>query len=449
MSTKFDLIVIGTGPAGISIAQEASKSGLTVATIESNGYGGTCPNHGCTPKKILSSLSAKVAETNRLVGRGVQTETEINWEDLIAVKREFIDPIPENNEQKLKKLDVTTYHGYASFVSKNEVKVNDEILSGKKIVIATGATPVELPIDGSENLVMSDGFFELDELPKTIIFVGGGYISFEFAHIAARAGSKITILEGANEALGGFDPDLTKLLVDRSAEIGIDLHLGTMVKAIEKNGETFTVKGEKDDQAVEWEADIVFHGAGRVPNTAKLDLEKANVAYDKKGISVNDLQQSVSNPNVFVAGDVANTDGPPLTPIAHLQAEAVTKQLLGGVPEKIDYKGVPSVAFTTPKIGMVGMSEQEAKDSNENCDIKLTDMTKWFTYRHVNAPVAAVKIIRNKDTDIIMGAHVLADEADQLINYFAAAIQLDLTSEQLKKVIYAFPTHFSDILKML
>lgn len=448
MSKKYDLIVIGTGPAGKSIAEKSSEAGLSVATIESNGYGGTCPNHGCTPKKILSSVSAKIAETNRLVGRGVQTEAVMNWEDLIALKREFIDPIPEETEEALKKIGVSTYHGYASFVSKNEVKVNDETLYGAKIVVATGDTSLDLPIDGAEHLLMSDGFFELDEIPKNIIFVGGGYISFEFAHIAARAGSKVTILEGADEALGIFDPDLTEHLVNYSKEIGIDVHLGTMVKSIEKDGESYIVIGEKDDEEYKWESDIVIHGAGRVPNIDKLDLEKAEIEFDKQGIIVDSMQQSVTNPNVYAAGDVANTDGPPLTPVAGLHARLVIDHLLERDPVPINYKGIPSVAFTTPKLGMVGMSEEEAKESGKKIDIKLKDMTNWFTYRHVNQPIAVTKLIIDKETDQILGAHVLADEADQLINYFASAIQLNLTTRQLTSVTYAFPTNFADITKM-
>lgn len=448
MAKKYDLIVIGTGPAGKSIAEKTSEAGLSVATIESNGYGGTCPNRGCTPKKILSSVSAKIAETNRLVGRGVQTETMMNWEDLIALKREFIDPVPEETEKELKELGVSTYHGYASFISKNEIKINNDILYGAKVVVATGDTPLELPINGAEHLVMSEGFLELDEMPKHVVFVGGGYISFEFAHIAARAGSKVTILEGADEALGAFDPDLTELLVKRSEEIGIDVHLETMVKAIEKDGESYIVKGEKNEEVVKWESDIVIHGAGRVPNIDKLDLDKADIEYDKQGIIVNDMQQSTTNPDVYAAGDVANTEGPPLTPVAGLHARLVINQLLERDAEPINYKGIPSIAFTTPKLGMVGMSEQEAKDSRKKINVKMSDMTNWFTYRHLNEPVAAVKLIIDKETDQILGAHVLADEADELINYFASAIQLNVTTRQLTGVIYAFPTNFSDITKM-
>lgn len=449
MNRKYDVIVIGTGPAGKYIAKETSKQGLNVATIEANGYGGTCPNHGCTPKKMLSSVSAKVAEANRLVGRGVQHETAINWEDLIARKRMFIDPIPEENEQQLKERGVTTYHGYASFVSKNEVILNNETLYGDKIIIATGAKPVDLPIDGIENLMMSDGFLELDELPRQIIFVGGGYISFEFAHIAARAGSQVTILEGSDEALGEFDPELTDHLLKYSKEIGIDVHLDTMVNAIKKNDGTFYVKGERNDEQVEWKADLVIHGAGRVPHIDQLNLDVADVKYDKEGIIVNTEQQSTTNPNIYVAGDVAKTEGPPLTPVAHLQAELVVDHLFNRHPQPIDYAGIPSVAFTTPKLAMVGMSEKEAKESDKEIDIKRSEMTDWFMYRHLNEPVAEAKIIIDTETNQILGAHILADEADQLINYFAAAMQLNLTADQLKGVIYAFPTPFSNLSKML
>lgn len=441
MVRNFDLIVIGTGPGGASVAAKCAQAGWNVAIVDDREFGGTCPLRGCDPKKVLVGASELIDRNKRMHGNGIQTNAQINWQELINFKETFTEPVPEAMEKSFKDAGITTFHGSAQFIGENEIQIGEQRLIGEKIVIATGAIPASLPIDGAEHLTISDEFLDLKELPKHIVFVGGGYISFEFAHIAARAGAEVHIVHRSEKALKGFDQDLVNVLLEKSSEIGIQVHLNAPVNSIEKNGAGYTVKSDEDS----WDTDMVVHGAGRVPAIENLDLEKGNVKSKKSGITVNQFLQSPSNELVYAIGDVADTAGAPLTSVANIDASAVISNLLKGNQKKAEYKGTPSVTFTVPKLATVGMSEEQARETGKDIDVNHMDTSSWFTYSRTNETHAAVKIITDKHNGRILGAHLLSDEADELINHFAMAIQLDLTMDQLKGITFAYPTAASDI----
>lgn len=449
MANKFDVVIVGTGPGGGAVANKLSKHDLNVAVIDSRGYGGTCPLRGCNPKKVLASAAALIDKNERMQHKGIYAKGSISWKELMAFKRTFTDPVPDATEKGFKEAGVTTYHGHAAFVSDQEIRVNDQILQGDKIVIATGADPVPLPIEGKEHLTLSEDFLELDRLPTRIIFVGGGYVSFELAHIAARAGSQVDIIQRGDHPLKMFDPDLVKRLINKTEAVGINVHLNTSVQSIEKGTQDFTVKAEKNNEVVTFTGDIVVHGGGRAPNIAGLNLKQGNVDNEKTGVSVNAYLQSVSNPHVYAIGDVADTAGAPLTPVAQLEAEVISKNITKENKQHADYSGVPSAVFTTPMLARAGMSVQQAKDAGYNVTVNDMDIAEFFTYQHTNEDTAAVKIIIDKGSDHILGAHLLGGDAGELINYFAMAIQLKLTTNDMKQVTYAFPTAVSDIPSML
>ncbi|GKV64731.1 MULTISPECIES: NAD(P)/FAD-dependent oxidoreductase [unclassified Sporosarcina] len=444
MVKEYDLLVVGTGTAGSIPAAKCREAGWSVAIIDDRPFGGTCSQRGCDPKKVLVGAAEIMDWNRRMNGKGIQGDSKIDWPELMNFKRTFTESIPDDTEEKFKKLGIDRYHGKAYFESETELRVGPDMLKGKKIVIATGAEPVKMGFDGEEYMMTSDEFLELDQLPKHIVFVGGGFISFEFAHIAARAGSDVHILHRSDQALKHFDQDLVDQLIHYSKEVGVHVHLEVGVNGIEKDGGSYIVKGEKDDRESQWLADLVVHGAGR---TAALDmnLEKGNVERDKQGVCVNEYMQSISNPHVYAAGDASSTDGPPLTPIAVKEAHAVATNLVDGNHEKAEYPVVPSVVFTVPKLASVGMSEQEAKKSGKKVVINHDNMTEWFTYRRTNEGVAAYKIIIDEENDIVLGAHFLGGEADELINYFSMAIRFQLSLQELKELPFAYPTAASDI----
>ncbi len=337
---------------------------------------------------------------------------------------------------------------------------NNTNLNEKHILIATGSKPMNLNVPGSDNIITSDQFLDFggNNLPDRIVFVGGGYISFEFAHIAARAGSKVTILHRGNLPLDHFDPDLVNKLLQRSRDIGIDVKLRATVNGVDRipssslsSRETITGDGtkrlvvhytyssldvynenntSKDQMTSELEADMVVHGAGRVPNIDGLDLLNAGgVQYTHKGITVNEYLQSVSNPAVYAAGDAAANMGLPLTPVASYDGTIVANNLIKGNTMKCNYTGLPSVVFTIPPLVSVGMQEKEAKDQGLRFKIKYEDTSSWASSKRVGESCAAFKVLIDEEANKILGAHILGPHAEEVINIFSIAIRLGLTKK--------------------
>src|SRR6266478_7101847 len=233
MKKRLDLIVVGTGAAGSNAAQKCRKAGWEVAIIDSRPYGGTCALRGCDPKKVLVGAAELIDLNHRMQGKGVATgSAEIDWPSLMRFKKTFTEPVPQNMEKGYAKTGIAPFHGRTRFLDRTTLQVGDDTFTGRFVLIASGAMPAILGIPGEANLMRSDQFLELEQLPKRIIFVGGGYISFEFAHVAARAGAQVRILHRGTRPLEGFDADLVEQLVKATREVGVDVHLNTAVEAV-------------------------------------------------------------------------------------------------------------------------------------------------------------------------------------------------------------------------
>jgi len=270
----YDLIVIGTGTAANVTAMGCRKAGWSVAVIDHRPFGGTCALRGCDPKKMLIAATEVIDSLQRMGAKDtVQGDADIDWPALQRHKRSFTDPVPGKREQAYAKQGIDAYHGRARFTGRDTVSVEGKTLKARHIVIAAGAEPVKLPIEGAEQLALSDDFLELEQLPSHIVLIGGGYIGFEFAHIAARAGAKVTILNRGEQPLRRFDPDLVELLVERTRALGVDVRLGHEVKAVRRSGDGFEVDVQGSDGLVTIEADLAVHSGGRAPPLAALDLD--------------------------------------------------------------------------------------------------------------------------------------------------------------------------------
>src|SRR5712692_9793752 len=448
MGKAYDLVVIGTGTAASVAASRCRAAGWRVAVIDYLPFGGTCALRGCDPKKVLVGAADAVDFARRMRGKGVTgDDLSLDWPALIAFKRGFTDPVPQMKEKSFAKNGIDAFHGRARFRGARSVEVDGELLEGRFILIATGAVPTRLGIGGEEHLASSTDFLDLEELPKRIALVGGGYVAAEFSHIAARAGAQVTVLQQRERMLTAFDPDLVVWLTERSRAVGIDVRLNTRVEGIEKNF-AFTVNASTDGRPLSIEADLVVHAGGRVPDLETLDLAAAGVDVDKGRLKLNEHLQSVSNPAVYAAGDAASK-GPPLTPVSSHDAKIAAENMLHGNREIPDYRGVPSVAFTIPPIASVGLSEEKAREEGLKFRVSKQNASGWYTARRVAEPTYGFKVLVEEGTDHILGAHLVGPHADEVINVFALAIRQRLRAEDLQATIFAYPTGASDIGYML
>lgn len=444
----YDLIIIGTGTAAMVAAMRVRNAGWTVAVIDEKPFGGTCALRGCDPKKMLVAGAEVIDAERRMSGNGVEGEVRINWPDLMRFKRSFTDPVPEKHEHRYHEKGIDTFHGAAQFTGPNTIKVDATELSGRHVLIASGAQPMRLAIPGEEHLIDNDGFLAMESLPRRIVLVGGGYIAAEFSHIAARAGAEVTVLQRGPRMLTHFEPELVSWLMDAFDAAGIEVRTNTNVTAIEQDGDGFAVRAESDGERVSIRADLVVHAAGRAPALERLNLAAAKIETENGRLKLNEHLQSVSNPAVYAAGDAAQV-GPPLTPVSSHDAKVVAANLTTGANAKPDYRGVPSVAFTIPPIAAVGMSEEEARSSTLRYSVKSERASDWFTARRVAERVYGYKTIVEEETGRILGAHLVGPHVDEVINIFALAIRHGLTADDLKTTMFAYPTGASDIGYML
>ena len=441
---SYDLIVIGTGTAAQVAAGRMRKVGRSVAVIDHHPFGGTCALRGCDPKKMLISGVEAVDLAHRMHARGVAGELRIDWKELIAFKRSFTDPVPKKREEGFAKQGIDAFHGTARFTSPSTVAVEGRTLEGRHILIASGARPVPLRFPGAEYAITSDAFMELEDLPGRIVMVGGGYIAAEFSHIAARAGAKVTVIQRAERMLRHFDADLVGWLMERFREIGIDVHIGSTVTAIEQTGHEYRVHTQSSLGEGAVAADLVVHAAGRVPDIEKLDLQAGGIAIEGGRLRLNEYFQSVSNPVVYAAGDAA-AKGPPLTPVSSHDAKVVIANILEGNRHHPDYRGVPSVAFTLPPIAAVGLSEAAARQKSPNLRVNSAKVPEWYTARRVGESVYGYKTLIDATSGKILGAHLVGPHADEVINLFGIAIRHELTTDDMKSTMFAYPTAASDI----
>ncbi len=445
---KFDVFVIGSGIAGQTVAKACVAAGLKVAIADRREYGGTCANRGCDPKKVLLGATEAWEMTKNLQGKGLKKMPKIKWKKLQKFKRKFTSAVPKKAEENLGKLGVQLYHQSPKFLDEKSLSVEGKTVHADKIVIATGYEPRKLPFDGAKLLKESEDFLNLKKLPKSILFIGAGYIGMEFAHMAARAGSKVTVIDFADQPLGPFDEDMVKELTDYSKKLGIEFIFKADVKSIKKTKKKYRLTYKKGGKSESLKAHLMFNTAGRIPSISDLDLEKGNVAFDEKGVEVDAYLQSKTNPNVYACGDVSDHDVP-LTPLSGRQGYVVGENIVKGNKKKLDTPFIPSVVFTLPNVASVGYSEAEAKDRYKNVIVKHGSVPDWFNAKRINAPVYAYKIILNERTEEIVGAHLIGTEAAETINLFTMAINNNMTATDVKRTIFTYPSWGNDIKSMV
>ncbi|BBO72457.1 pyridine nucleotide-disulfide oxidoreductase [Desulfosarcina alkanivorans] len=451
--SAYDVVVIGSGTAGQTAAYELKSRGLTVAVAEkSNTPGGTCALAGCQAKKWFYEAAETAAKSNHLKGRGIVSPPQVSWADVLRGKNKFTTTVPGNTLTGFKKAGIDVISGVARFLDEKTLDIGGRKVSARFFVVASGAHPMPLPIEGIENAITSDGFLELPSLPGRFVFIGGGFISFEFAHFVARLGDgpsrQTTILEAAPRALGPFDAEMVSLLVAASKTEGIDVHTGVRISSVEKDGNAFRVV---TGDGVSYAADVVVNSAGRLPDVNDLDLDRAGIDFSRRGISVNARMQT-TQPNIYAVGDCASTVQ--LARVADYEAMVAVNAILGekgggGWPE-MDYSAVPAILFTYPQYGMVGYTEDALKHEGIPYTKSFGKNLSWPTYRRIGMSDAAYKILAGTD-GAFLGAHILSDNAAGIINTIRLAMLNRIPAETLyrQSMMSPYPSRESDMLYML
>lgn len=446
---EFDVFVIGTGTAGKSVAYDCAAEGMNVAIADNREYGGTCANRGCDPKKVLVGVTEAFQRAKNLKGKGIEGDLKIDWNSLQEFKSTFTDAVPVVHERKLKEAGITLYHQSPKFLDGNTLSVEGKSIRAKNIVIATGQKAMDLKIPGREYLKISDDFLAMDELPESIVFIGGGYIGMEFAHIAARCGAKVTVIEAASRPLISFDADVVSHLQSVSEKLGVKFIFDAEVSEVEKLRKNYRVSFRKGENTGSVTARMVFNTAGREPSTDELDLKKGNVTFENTGITVNEYLQNPANPSVYACGDVSASGAPPLTPVSSQEARIVSMNLRKGNYTKMNFPPIPSVVFTIPQLASIGMTEEEAKERKFDYAVRYKSVPNWFNAKRIHAEEYVFKTLVDKESNLILGAHILGYQAAEMINLFVFAMCGKITVDQFKTMIFAYPTWGNEIKGMV
>lgn len=435
---KYDVIVIGSGPGGMAAAYGLQEKGQNVAVIEDYLWGGTCPNYGCDPKKILMSAVEAKAKVAALQEKGLTGLPTVNWEALMDFKKSYTDQIPQRQKGSLAEAGIATYEGQASFVSPHEIQVGEQVLFAKRFLIATGQRARPLPISGQEHLGTSTDFLALAHLPKKIAFVGAGYISIELATIAHAAGAEVHVIHHNDQPLKGFDKEMVAALIAHLQELGIIFHFDVSLTEIKK-AEGYHLIAPDFDLTV----DLVIGATGRQPNIESLHLEQAQVDYEKRGILVNEYLQT-SQEHIYACGDVVAKNVPKLTPVASFEASYVVATMTEKAAKPITYPILPTVVFGDYRLARIGLSEAELAKNPALYHSQVLDLSSWYTYFRINDQGAKLKLVYDQ-SDHLVAVTCFSSLADELMNYLVLILNKKITKTEIEKYIFAYPGLANDL----
>ena len=451
MAEKFDVTVIGGGPAGYVCAIRLSQLGLKTACVESRGsLGGTCLNIGCIPSKSLLNMSESFHKAKNFSNIGIETgEIKLNLEKMMSNKESSVATLTKGVEFLFKKNKVTYIKGVGSFNEKNEILVKNDKSEIKiktdKTIISTGSEPLSLPgIDFDEKKILSStGALNISKLPKKMGVVGGGYIGLEMGSVWSRLGTEVHVIEYLDHITPGLDKEISNEFMKILKKQNIKFELNTKVEKITKNDKGVVIETTNKDLKNNIEADVVLISVGRKPYTDKLNLEKIGVNLDKKGkIKVNkNFETNVKN--VYAIGDVI--DGPMLAHKAEEEGIAVA-ELIAGQSGHVNYDIIPGVIYTSPEVAYVGKTEEELKEKKINFKVGKFPFMANSRAKAINEPEGFVKILAESTTDRVLGVHIIGPHAGEMIAEMSVAMEFGASSEDIARTCHAHPT-FSEAIK--
>jgi glutathione reductase (NADPH) len=443
----FDLIAIGGGSGGLAVAEKAAQYGKKVAIVETKKVGGTCVNNGCVPKKVMwyaANLAHAVDDAN---GFGIPAERgKTDWLRLVSGRDTYIANITNWWNGYVEERGITWIQGYANFVDSNTIAVGEESYTADHIVIATGGQPIVPPIPGAEHGITSDGFFELMEQPGKVAVIGGGYIGVELSGVLRALGSEVTTVALENRVLELFDPMISRVLEDEMRKQGIDVRPGFEVVELAKSEKGISLRSKHGVTLDGF--DTVIWAVGRRPNTAGLNLEAAGVETLRGGFVPVDAYENTNVDGIYAIGDI--TGKTPLTPVAIAAGRRLAARLFDGQPEsKVDYDNIPSVVFSHPPVGTVGMTEIAARERyGSSVRTYSADFTPMRYALAEHGATTAMKLVCAGEDEKIVGIHVIGDGADEMLQGFAVAVKMGAAKSDFDSTIPIHPTSAEELVTM-
>jgi glutathione reductase (NADPH) len=442
----FDLFTIGAGSGGIRASRRAAALGARVAVAEQRFLGGTCVNIGCIPKKLLSYAAhfKKDLEDARSYGWSFG-QPAFDWRTLLDAKNKEVERLNDVYRNLLNQSGIELIWGRATITGPHTVEVDGRTFTSKYILVATGGRPTVPDIEGAQYCITSDEAFYLDTLPERVVVVGGGYIAVEFASIFNGLGIDTTLVYRGDRLLKHFDADLGHFLAEQMATQGVRIRFGTEIRKIERDGTTLsclTGDGER------LSCNTVLQATGRVPNTTGLGLESVGVALAPNAAILVDDTFRTSQPSIYAVGDVIHRMQ--LTPVALAEGALVADRLFNGGSEPMDYSGVPTAIFSHPNVATVGMSEEQAIERGHNVDLYRSIFTplKHTLSSSLRSNKVLLKLVVDRESDRVLGVHMVGDDAGEILQGFAVAIRCKATKGQLDATVGIHPTIAEEFVTM-
>ncbi|WP_347506542.1 glutathione-disulfide reductase [Pseudomonas anguilliseptica] len=446
MTYDFDLFVIGAGSGGVRAARFAAGYGARVAVAESRYLGGTCVNVGCVPKKLLVYGAHFADDFAQAQGFGWELgESKFDWSTLISNKNREIDRLNGIYRNLLVNSGVTLLEGHARIVDEHSVELGGQRYSAKHILIATGDWPQIPEVPGHEHAIGSNEVFFLEQLPKRVLVVGGGYIAVEFASIFNGLGACTSLLYRGELFLRGFDKAVRLHLEEELSKRGVDLQFNSDIARIDKQADGSLLATLKDGRVLE--TDCVFYATGRRPMLDNLGLENTHVQLDERGFIKVDEQYQTTVPSILAIGDVIGRVQ--LTPVALAEGMAVARRLFK--PEeysKVDYRLIPTAVFSLPNIGTVGLSEEQAKEEGYNVTVFESRFRPMKLTMTESQERTLMKLVVDAATDRVLGCHMVGPDAGEIVQGLAVALKAGATKQLFDETIGVHPTAAEEFVTM-
>ncbi|RUA05564.1 MAG: glutathione-disulfide reductase [Gammaproteobacteria bacterium] len=442
MKKHYDMIAIGAGSGGLSAVERAAEYGKKCLVIEVKTIGGTCVNVGCVPKKVMWFAANTATQINSAKGFGFDVELKnFDWKALKTARDNYINGITTWYDGYLEKLGIDYIHGFGKLVDKNTVSVNGKNYSADYIVLSPGGEPAVPHIEGAEYGITSDGFFELEALPKKVAVIGGGYIGVELAGVLNALGSEVEIFGRANTLLRGFDPMIQATLDKDYTAHGIKIHHNTTIDKVSFDKTIFTNHGEFTG------FEQIIWAVGRNPMTQHLGLENAGVACNQRGFIPTDKFQTTNVGNIFALGDV--TGRTPLTPVAIAAGRRLSDRIYNNMKDRhLDYNNIATVVFSHPPIGTIGLTEAQANEEFDKVKIYQSEFTPMADALLDHKTTTALKLVCAGDNEKVVGCHIIGHGADEMLQGFAVAIKMGATKKQFDDTVAIHPSSAEELVTM-